>query len=105
MEAGDGEGERLQGAEAHGDGSVEEEVVVVGGIVEGLRGGQFGAISYGVSEEPASQRSPGQRGQLAQIDDRAWNTCQPLTSVFFSLNRTLFTHRDFAATTNCTNTE
>ena len=44
VEAGDGEGARLQGGEAQGDGGVEEDVVVAGGIVERLRGGWCVAI-------------------------------------------------------------
>ena len=64
VQTSDGQGEGLQRSETQGDGGVEEEVVVVAGVVEGAR---IDAIVGCAAKEASSERAR-QRDELTEID-------------------------------------
>ncbi|KAL1849169.1 hypothetical protein VTK73DRAFT_9932 [Phialemonium thermophilum] len=71
VERGGGQHQRLDRSVAEGDGGVEEEVVVVAGVVEGRRGGQLDQLARGGAGQLAHQEAVEQRPQLGQVDGGA----------------------------------
>ena len=72
VETSDGQGEGLQRSETQRDGGVEEEVVIVAGVVEGPR---IDAIAGCAPDEAPSER-PSQRDKLTEIDGGTWRRSQ-----------------------------